>query len=69
MSTVSGDDFNNKYGGDIERLARAFPNAIAVYTYREPWNNTLCYKVVNNPEEEEQFLLAPQLGEQRRVWP
>ena len=67
MSTVSGDDFNNEYGGDIERLARSFNNTIAIYTYREPWNDTLCYKVLNT-QEEQKFLHEP-LAEKNRVWP
>jgi hypothetical protein len=68
MSTVGSDDFDREYGGDIERLARAFNNTIAIYTYRERWNDTLCYKVLNTQEEEEKFL-HESLAEKKRVWP
>jgi hypothetical protein len=68
MSTVSGEDFNKVYGGNLARLARAFNGTIAIYTYREPWGQTLCYKVLNIKEEEEKFLNEP-LAEKKRVWP
>jgi hypothetical protein len=68
MSTVSDKDFNEVYGGDLERLARAFNSARAIYTYRESWGQTLCYKVLNAKEEEEKFLMEP-LAEKKRVWP
>lgn len=68
MSTVDGDDFNGKYGGDIGKLAGAFSNTIAIYSYREPWNGTLCYKVLNSKQEEEAFLLES-LEDKKRVWP
>jgi hypothetical protein len=68
MSTVSGEDFNKVYGGDIEKLVRVFNSTIAIYTYREPWNETLCYKVLNTKDEEQRFLAEP-LAEKKRVWP
>jgi hypothetical protein len=69
MSTVPKSEFEEKYGGDLQRLANSVVNPLRIYTYEEPWNQTLCYKVISGHrrEEEEKGFLA-KFPNAEQVW-